>query len=321
MLKRIFTFISILGAIAGIFFLGYRLLSKPSTTEKENPYEYDLNSLQEIDPDLIWYEEVQQIIIPLERLYGVASGYEGGIYVTGDKALMIFNGEGLELERIELVEPARCVAIGERGDVYLGLTDHVEVYDSRGSLEDIWPGLGKYAIITSIAITQEYVFVADAGNGAVLKFNKSGKLLGRIGDRDVERGIQGFFLPSPYFDVAAGSGSSIWAANNGRHSIENYLYDGELRASWGKPSVNIDGFSGCCNPMHFAIMPDGSFVTSEKGLVRVKIHDSHGKFVCAVAGAEQFTQGTVAPDLAVDRLGRIITLDYGSGIVRIFTKK
>ncbi len=295
-------------------------MSKPSKSSQENPFEFDLKALQEIEPDLIWYEEVQEIQVPVEKAHGIATGPRDWIYVTGDEILMIFEKDGREIERIHLEEPAKCVTVGDDGSIYLGFMTHVEVYGDSEFSKDIWPDLGSQAIITSIAVLEEDVFVADAGNSIVLRFDKSGRLRGRIGDRDEARGISGFLLPSPYFDVAAGKENSIWAANNGHHLMENYSLNGDLLSSWGGPTVDIEGFSGCCNPMHFAILPDSSFVTSEKGLVRVKIHDSTGKFLCAVAGAEQFAWNTVAPDLAVDSIGRILALDDGLNTVRIFSK-
>jgi hypothetical protein len=319
-LRRILTGLAISAAVAGIIFFGFRIISKPSKSSQENPFEFDLEALQEIDPDLIWYEEVQEIRIPVEKAYGIATGPKDWIYVTGDKLLVIFEKDGTELSRIYLEEAAKCVTVGDDGDIYLGFTTHVEVFDGGGFRKDIWPELGRQAIITSIAVLEEDVFVADAGNSTVLRFDKSGRLLGRIGDRDEARGITGFFLPSPYFDVAGGKNNSIWAANNGNHSMENYSLNGDLLSSWGGPTVDIEGFSGCCNPMHFAVLPDGSFVTSEKGLVRVKIHDSYGEFLCVVAGVEQFAWNTVAPDLAVDSTGRILAFDDGARTVRIFSK-
>lgn len=320
-LRRIFSGAIITVGVAGIIIFGYRLLSKSTQVARENPFEFDLEQYQKIDPDLIWYEEVQRIEVAIEKTYGLAAGPADKIYVTGNKILIIFNNNGTEEHRVILEETAKCIALEDNGDIYLGMTDHVEVYESSGARKDIWPGLGNLALITSIAVTPGYVFVADAGNHIVLRFDKSGKLLGRVGDKDETRGIPGYILPSPYFDVAAGNHGSIWVANNGRHSMENYSYDGDLLSSWGKPSMSIENFSGCCNPVHFAVLPDGSFVTSEKGLVRVKVHDPSGEFVCAVAGAEQFSAGTIAPDLAVDSQGRIMVLDEGAGVVRLFFLK
>ena len=322
-LKRILAWIVITAAVAGIILFGYRLLSNSVQVnlKKENPWEFELDSFQKIDPDLVWYEETGLIELNIQNPTGLACGPDGDIYVTGDEKLVIIKDGGKERVRVHLEETAKCVSVDEdNGDIYLGMLDHVEVYDSMGKRKDLWPELGELSIITSIAVTQNYAFVADAGNHVVLKFDKSGKLLGLIGDKDETRGIPGFIIPSPYFDVAEGTGDSIWVTNSGRHLIENYTFDGDRLFSWGRPSMNIDGFSGCCNPAHFAMLPDRSFVTSEKGLVRVKVYDPSGDFVCAVAGSGQFSGRTIAPDLAVDSKLNILALDDGAGVIRIFSR-
>ncbi len=83
----------------------------------------------------------------------------------------------------------------------------------------------------------------------------------------------------------------------------------------------VEGFSGCCNPGNFAMLEDGSFVTSEKGIERVKIHHPSGEFKCVVAAPDLFEEGTIITDLAVDPNGRILVLDSRKGLVRIFEEK
>ncbi len=163
--------------------------------------------------------------------------------------------------------------------------------------------------------------MADAGNHIVWKFDKSGNRLKRIGEKDEARDIPGFIIPSPYFDVALDPDGFLWVANTGRHSIENYTKDGDFRTSWGEFSMGIEGFSGCCNPSHFAILEDGSFVTSEKGLARVKVYNRIGALVSVVALPDQFIEGTIGLDLAVDSSQRIYVLDPRQKLVRIFEKK
>jgi hypothetical protein len=85
--------------------------------------------------------------------------------------------------------------------------------------------------------------------------------------------------------------------------------------------MEIEGFSGCCNPSHFAILEDGSFVTSEKGLARVKIYNRIRDIVSVVALPDQFIEGTVGLDLAVDSSQKIYVLDPRQKLVRIFEKK
>jgi len=127
-------------------------------------------------------------------------------------------------------------------------------------------------------------------------------------------------IPSPYFDVAVDPDGFLWAANTGRHSLENYTREGKLRSSWGEFSMEIEGFCGCCNPSHFAILEDGSFVTSEKGIPRVKIYDRLGRLSSVVAGPDRFDIGTVGLDLALDSAQRILVLDPARRKVRTFVK-
>ena len=84
--------------------------------------------------------------------------------------------------------------------------------------------------------------------------------------------------------------------------------------------MEIEGFCGCCNPSHFTILNDGKFVTSEKGIARVKVYNRLGILESVVAGSDQFIEGTVGLDLAVDSENRIYVLDPVKKMVRIFEK-
>jgi len=84
--------------------------------------------------------------------------------------------------------------------------------------------------------------------------------------------------------------------------------------------MELEGFCGCCNPTHMAIMQDGSFVTSEKGIARVKVYNRIGELTSVVASAEQFDEGTEGLDIAVDSRQHIYVLDPKRKQIRIFTK-
>ena len=106
-----------------------------------------------------------------------------------------------------------------------------------------------------------------------------------------------------------------------KHALENYTINGDLRTWWKATSVRIEGFSGCCNPAHFAFLPDGSFVTSEKGRVRIKIYKPSGEFLGVVAAPSKFEQNSHPPDLATDNSGNIYALDLDKKMIRQFVKK
>ncbi len=194
-------------------------------------------------------------------------------------------------------------------------------FDQGGTLLKRWNSFDERSVITSLAVLGENVYVADAGNRIVYHCNTEGQILNKIGDKNESKGVPGYVIPSPYFDLALDDNGLLWVANPGRHNLENYNVDGSMRTSWGKASFKIEGFTGCCNPAQFAILADNSFITSEKGMPRIKLYDQHGQFKGVVASPDMFKDGWYALDLAIDVDQRIVALDFDRKQVRIFSLK
>jgi hypothetical protein len=205
------------------------------------------------------------------------------------------------------------------------------MYDAAGESAGVWDeGLGEKTILTSIAAAEEDVFVADAGNRVVLRYNAEGKLFGRIGDPDSNHNSRAFVIPSPYFDVAVTGSEVVSVANPGARRIEAYTFEGAWLGEWGKASADIGGFFGCCNPANFAVLEDGRFVTVEKGIPRVKVYSRRGDFECVVAEPRVLAPGETVVDetrddhqvkvfdVATDSSGRILVLDPTNRAVRVF---
>jgi hypothetical protein len=92
-------------------------------------------------------------------------------------------------------------------------------------------------------------------------------------------------------------------------------------SSWGETSSAVEGFCGCCNPSNFALMRDGSFITAEKGLVRVKKYNKNGDFECVIAGPEKFKEDAKGLDIAIDSNDRIYVLEPEAMKIHIFEIK
>ena len=60
--------------------------------------------------------------------------------------------------------PANCISIGPDSKIYLGFKDHIEIFYKSGQLISKWDTINSIAYITSIAIDESSVFLADAGN-------------------------------------------------------------------------------------------------------------------------------------------------------------
>ena len=306
---------------------------KGSRLDKD--FVYDIEDKIAIDPNLIIYGETSTpIATGFKRSYAIAVDGNRGIYAAGDKAVRIFDSSGNLQGEIALDSSPRCVAVSGDGKIYIGMKNHVQVYDGNKKPLASWARLNDDAVLTSIAVLKKDVFVADAGNRIVLRYDTDGKLIGRIGARNRDENIPGFVIPSPYFDLAVAGDGLLRVVNPGMHRIEAYTFDGDLEFWWGTYSANVEGFCGCCNPVNFVILDDGSFVTCEKGLVRVKVYDTDGNFACVVAGPEQLIEGCEARicdvpalcqvggfDLAVDSRQRIIILDTIKNKIKLFMKK
>jgi hypothetical protein len=66
-------------------------------------------------------------------------------------------------------------------------------------------------------------------------------------------------------------------------------------------------------------MADGRFVTSEKGLTRIKIYSQKGELESVVASPDVFVEEGFAPEVAV--IGdTVVALDFDKKMIRIFGK-
>jgi len=301
-------------------------------------FDYNLEAYAKIDPALIRYD--QQATIPLDMLEprAVAVGPGDRIFVAGDKVVVMFDADGKKLKTIKLEQEPHCLAVAKAehaspGRLYVGMKDHVEVYDADGRRQAVWSAPGRRTVLTSIAVGDEDVFAADAGSLVVWRYDLNGKVIGQIGKRDPSRNIPGFVVPSPYFDVAIAPDGLLRVANPGMHQVEAFTFDGHLELSWGKRGMGIEAFCGCCNPSNIAILSDGRIVTAEKGLPRVKVYSPIGEFECVVVGpsvlapnspmlTECCDERTLHPaDLAVDSRDRILVLDPLASAVRVFVHR
>lgn len=310
---------------AGLFRRG--LAADPQS----NRFAYDLNRLRKTDPKLLHYEETGRIRALRAEARCVASGADDRLYVAAGNHVSVFDPAGALLTEIAWDGPARCLAVAQDGTIYAGLRDHIEVFDRKGQRRAAWESPGQRTWLTGLAVGPNDLFAADAGGRVVLRYDRTGKLTGRIGRRNPERNNPGFIVPSPFFDVEWHRDGLLRVTNPGRHRVEAYTIDGDLERAWGKPSFAIEGFAGCCNPINIALLPDGRIVTCEKGLPRVKVYSLEGNLESVVAGPESFAGNanacgpddctTGGLDAAVDSKGHIWILDLVANDLRRMARK
>lgn len=295
-------------------------LFKPKAQES-NPFVYDIENFKTTDSAKICYQEIKRFNPVIESLKAIAIDSYDNLYVTGKQKVIVYDSLLQLKNEFPIKGEAKNIHVNESGDIFLGMHNHIEILDKEGKNKQVWNPFNSRSVITSIAVKNQWVFVADAGNKILLKYDTDGNFKQEIGKKDTINGIKGFVIPSPYFDVAIGRQGEIWAVNSGLHQFEAYNEQGELFSSWKRTSMHWYGFSGCCNPSHIALLSDGSFVTSEKGLVRIKIHEPTGDFKCVVAAPNEFDEKTKGIDLTVDSKDRIYAIVPELNEIRIYNKK
>ena len=214
------------------------VLRTAMTTDKKttigNVFIYDIKEFSKTDPNLIKYKEISKIKTGLQNPYAIAIDSSDHIYVTGDKSIKIFDAQGNVLSEIKLNDSPQCLTISSDGSIYIGMKEHIEVYNPTGKLVKKWNSLGQNVVITAIAVSGDDVFIADAGRKIVLRYDVSGKPKATIGKRNPDKGIPGFVIPSPYFDLAVAPDGLLKVVNPGLHKIETYTFDGDLEFVMGR---------------------------------------------------------------------------------------
>ncbi len=297
-------------------------------------FQLDLSAQMDVPPELLVYAEQRRLDIALHVPTAIASAPNGNIYIAGDTAIEVLRPNGTSATIALEDQPTCLAASGEQdanaGCVYVGVGGRIVVFDEAGERVQQWADGGPKSVLTSIALAGDSVFVADAGRRAVMHYHTDGELIGTIGQADPARQMPGFVIPSPYFDLVTGPDELLYVVNPGMRRVEAYSFSGELQSFWGHAGSALPDFFGCCNPAHIERFPDGRFVTSEKGIPRIKVYSADGDLQQVVAGPRQLGVNAAALgdargdqkervfDVALDAKGNVLVLDVHHRKVIVF---
>ncbi|MEA3446753.1 MAG: hypothetical protein U9R19_18715 [Bacteroidota bacterium] len=314
--KLIAVFIILLIIIV-VYILIFDFNSAKIENRLANPYEFNVEELKKVDNDLIHYHESKQIKIISEISHGIAC-HNNLIYLLQDNVLKIIDKNGHVKNKIDLNDEPSTLCVKNDGHIIIAFKNYFRIYADNLNLIMESERENEKSVFTSVACRGNIVFIADAGNRRVMMFDEHGKKKGEFGGKTEKDSKHGFIIPSAYFDLAINKDEELWVVNPGKHQFQQYSLNGRFIGFWERTSMTITGFSGCCNPAHFCFLPNGDFVTSEKGMVRIKVHKPSGELKSVVAAPENFAEGKHAPDICCDEKGNIIALDYDRNMIRIF---
>jgi len=259
--------------------------------------------------------------------------------------LRIFSPDGRPLALWSLDLTPRALGVGEDGLIYIGGPGKLAKLDRRGKVvkalepdflklkpdappedEDAAkPGeprvqrsqedeeeeakaairARKQVEVSGIAVAKDDLFVAcRARSGFAVwrmdhDFGNAKKIVDRLS------GCCG------QMDVQTHNGE-LFAAENARHRVVRYDREGKALANWGKSErTGIEGFGSCCNPMNLRFAGDGSLLTSESSLGRIKRYDPDGRLL-GVLGVAKVELGCKHVPVDMSRDGtRIYVLNIG----------
>lgn len=287
---------------------------KKTQNHAMDEYNRNISELSKSHNANLPYVERGSFKLDIDVPRGIAVDSDDNIYVVGDKALLQYMPNGSVRENVVLVDAPYAVTVSNDDTIYVAFQDKIRRYISFGSEEATSEPRSINARFVSISCDQNSLWVGDAGSREIVRYDLQCKPIGSFGKSYL-------LVPSAHLDVIATGNGRAWIVNPGKHLVNETGSDGKIYKSWGKTSPGLDGFIGCCNPTDIALTSSGYFVTSEKGMPRVKLYDPNGKFVCIVAPPDVFDNNTTGLDLAVDSKNRILVLDPSRKMVRVFVRR
>ncbi len=322
MKKNIITISLIILFIAALVLMGYYFIKPKYDNNNKNPYDLKIDSIGQIDAEHFCSSNASTYNIPFNNSKAIAVDHNNNIYISGDSSILILEESGKVIRTFKTnKQTATALVVDNNNNIFAALVNQINIYSNKGELLKEFPIISEESYITSVAVNNNSIFMADASAALVYEYKKDGTYLNTFGTKSNKEEISSFILPSYYFDVAIAPDATIWIANTGKHKLVNFDSNAKVLSFWGETSSSVEGFCGCCNPSHFAIMKDGSFVTAEKGIVRVKKYDSKGNFQCAIAGPDTFKEASTGLDIAINSKNQILVLEPDAKEIHIFTLK
>jgi hypothetical protein len=257
---------------------------------------------------------VSKVFVPGKGQLNALTVSKDGRIILGGESFIVCYDSGLNLLWEYTTDLPATALTASGSNVFAAVKGSILVLDMKGEKVEEWGPFENNSMITSLASNEGYVAFADAANKTVFILDKNGVVKSLIGETD-----DPFIIPSLYFDIALSSDNFLYVSNTGMRRIEKRSIDGKLLSFFGKPGTEPGAFCGCCNPAHFALIPDG-FVTAEKGINRIKILNTNGEFIEFVSSVNDFV-----PPLPIDVATNDGKIIYGANPadskLYVFTRK
>src|SRR5439155_21560039 len=174
-----------------------------------------------------------------------------------------------------------AVAIDSRGNIY-GFqrddpTSKVIVFDAQGKYLKTW-GEGTFPYAHGMrALRDGFIWTTDRQAQLVLKFDRDGKLLFSLGQKNVAGNMDSTDAFNGASDVAMAENGDIFVSDGeGQNTrVVKFSKDGKFIKSWGTKGTGPGQLNG---PHCIAIHSKGRVWVGDRGNKRLQIFDQDGKY-------------------------------------------
>lgn len=155
-----------------------------------------------------------------------------------------------------------------------------------------------------------YLYVMDAGNDRVQKFDLDGKFIAMWGSHG--RG-EGQFDCAHVCMIAANADGNIFVTDIGNARVQEFDGQGTFLATWGSFGSGDGQFY---DPFGIAVDQQGHVFVTDAAKTRVQEFDANGAFVAAwgKGGSEPGQFSSDLADIAVDSAGNVYVTDRTNGV-------
>lgn len=214
---------------------------------------------------------------------------------------------------------APITALATRNQAFaVAFESSIEIHDSTDGTVRRVPSPGEGTRWIALAWGGSEIVAMDFGHRVLWRIRPTGELAGQLkhkgGDRE---GL--LILPSPQGGLVALPDGGWALTNPGRLRVEKRDASGDLAGTFGEPGMGLSQFPGCCNPVGLVRLPNGRFVTWQKGLRRVLVHESDGPVVSVVLSAEQLGADEKHLAMAATPEGNLLITDGIRGGFSVMT--
>jgi len=189
----------------------------------------------------------------------------------------------------------------------------LSVYDKAGHfLQALGTDNGiKRPVGVAVDESRDLLVVVNGGEHQVLLFNRSLKLLKKVGRRGAAEGQ--FNFPT-YVCMVPGQGFAV--SDTGNFRVQLFDFNGKFLKSFGKPGDTSGNFS---RPKGIAADPDGNLYVVDSGFYNIQVFRLDGQLLTFVGGAGTGRgQFQIPCGIAINKEGAIFVADEVNGRVQRF---